>query len=229
MDYVYICRTGDNEELRYSIRSVVKYATYDNIWVIGNKPDWYKGNYIEVKDIGHKFENITNCYKILPSIGALSEDFVLMNDDFFILKPLGRMPIFYDGTLTNKIDSHTLINGLSKYARILIKAKKELMKNGIEDPLCYEVHMPMVFNKTMLSYMEHTNDAPRSMYGNTYGIGGIKVKDVKIYKNNGRVNIEESHFISTEDNSFQLIKDKLQEIFSEPSVFETVVCTPGRN
>ena len=220
MDYVYICRAGDNEELRYSIRSVVKYATYDKIWVIGNKPDWYVGNYIEVNDISQKFENITNCYRILPSIGALSEDFVLMNDDFFILKPLGKMPTFYDGTLANKIDTHMSASGLSKYARVLIKAKKELIKKGIEEPLCYDVHLPMVFNKTMLSYMEYSNDAPRSMYGNIYNVGGIKVNDVKIYKNKNNINIEESYFISTEDNSFNLIKDKLELLFPNKTIFE---------
>ena len=94
MDYVYICREGDNEELRYSIRSVVANATHDKIWIIGYKPDWYIGNYIQIENIGSKFENITNCHKILPDIGALSEDFVIMNDDFFILKSLGKMPTF---------------------------------------------------------------------------------------------------------------------------------------
>lgn len=220
MDYVYICRSGENEELRYSIRSVVKHATYDNIWVIGSKPDWYIGNYIEVDDIGNKFDNITNCYRVLPSIGALSDDFVLMNDDFFILKPLGKMPIFYDGTLSNKIDKHISVSGMSQYARVLIKAKKELIKQGIKDPLCYDIHVPMVFNKSMLSYMEYSNNAPRSMYGNIYNLGGVQIKDVKIYKNNSEFNINESHFVSSEDNSFKLIKEELHNLFPQPSIYE---------
>lgn len=220
MDYVYICRSGENEELRYSIRSVVKHATYDNIWVIGSKPDWYIGNYIEVDDIGNKFDNITNCYRVLPSIGALSDDFVLMNDDFFILKPLGKMPIFYDGTLSDKIDKHISVSGMSQYARVLIKAKKELIKQGIKDPLCYDIHVPMVFNKSMLSYMEYSNNAPRSMYGNIYNLGGVQIKDVKIYKNNSEFNINESHFISSEDNSFKLIEEELHNLFPQPSIYE---------
>lgn len=220
MDYVYICRSGENEELRYSIRSVAKHATYDNIWVIGSKPDWYIGNYIEVDDIGNKFDNITNCYRVLPSIGALSDDFVLMNDDFFILKPLGKMPIFYDGTLSDKIDKHISVSGMSQYARVLIKAKKELIKQGIKDPLCYDIHVPMVFNKSMLSYMEYSNNAPRSMYGNFYNLGGVQIKDVKIYKNNSEFNINESHFISSEDNSFKLIEEELHNLFPQPSIYE---------
>lgn len=220
MDYVYICRSGENEELRYSIRSVVKHATYDNIWVIGSKPDWYIGNYIEVDDIGNKFDNITNCYRVLPSIGALSDDFVLMNDDFFILKPLGKMPMFYDGTLSDKIDKHISVSGMSQYARVLIKAKKELIKQGIKDPLCYDIHVPMVFNKSMLSYMDYSNNAPRSMYGNIYNLGGVQIKDVKIYKNNSEFNINESHFVSSEDNSFKLIEEELHNLFPQPSIYE---------
>ena len=220
MDYVYICRSGENEELRYSIRSVVKHATYDNIWVIGSKPDWYIGNYIEVDDIGNKFDNITNCYRVLPSIGALSDDFVLMNDDFFILKPLGKMPMFYDGTLSDKIDKHISVSGMSQYARVLIKAKKELIKQGIKDPLCYDIHVPMVFNKSMLSYMDYSNNAPRSMYGNIYNLGGVQIKDVKIYKNNSEFNINESHFVSSEDNSFKLIEEELHNLFPHPSIYE---------
>jgi hypothetical protein len=220
MDYVYICRAGENEELRYSIRSVVKYATHDNIWLIGSKPDWYVGNYIQIEDIGNKFDNITNCYKALPHIGALSDDFVLMNDDFFILKPIGKMPTLYDGTLADKIDVHVSVSGMSQYARVLVKAKKELIKQGIKEPLCYDIHVPMTFNKSMLSYMDYSNNAPRSMYGNIYNVGGIQIKDVKIYKNDSVFALDSSHFISSEDNSFNLIKERLEEIFPTPSVYE---------
>lgn len=220
MDYVYICRSGDNEELRYSLRSVVKNAAHNNIWVVGNKPDWYVGNYIEVNGIGNKFDNTTNCYKILPSIKELSEDFVLMNDDFFILKQIDNVPIFYDGTLNDKINNHVDINGLSQYARVLIKARKELIKKGIKEPLCYDIHLPMVFNKTLLSNMEYNNNAPRSTYGNIYKIGGKEIKDVKIYKNDKAINIDGLSFISSEDNSFNLIKEKLETMFPDPSVYE---------
>lgn len=220
MDYVYICRSGDNEELRYSIRSVVKNANPDTIWVVGGKPEWYTGKYLEVADTGNKFDNITNCYKALSYLDELSEDFVLMNDDFYILNPIDRVENMYDGLLSDKIDNHVSVNGMSAYARVLVKAKKQLIANGIENPICYDIHVPMVFNKTMLSYLNHDNNAPRSTYGNMYGIGGINIEDVKVYSRTKDISLDSSSFISTEDNSFYLIKDKLKSMFPDQTIFE---------
>jgi hypothetical protein len=57
MDFVYICKDGINEELRYSIRSVVESFPDSNIWVVGGKPDWYVGNYIKVDQKLTKYKN----------------------------------------------------------------------------------------------------------------------------------------------------------------------------
>lgn len=218
--FVYICRQGDNEELRYSIRSVLNSFPDASICLIGGKPEWYHGDYIPVQDSGNKFDNITNCYKAIVGSDQIDEYFVLMNDDFYILKQTDSIPLFYDGTLSNKIDNHMLKYGMSAYARVLVKAKKDLIKAGILDPLCYDVHMPMIFNKTMLSYLDHTNNAPRSTYGNMYNLGGINIKDVKIYHNSYIDDISELSFISTEDDSFNLIRDKLSIMFPDKSIFE---------
>jgi hypothetical protein len=220
MDYVYICRSGDNEELRYSLRSLQKNLPSGNVWLVGGKPDWYIGNYLQVDDLGNKFDNITNCYKALQEIDSLSNNFVLMNDDFFILKPITEVPIIYHGTLENKIANSISVNGISRYSRTLVKAKKDLLLIGIKNPLCYDVHFPMVFNKDLLKKMNHTNNAPRSTYGNIYNIGGIELNDVKIYKTSTNIDISGSSFISTEDNSFYLIEDSLRQLFPDPSMFE---------
>ena len=60
MDLVYICGPGDNEELRYSIRSAVKNLKFDNLWVVGGKPKWYVGNYLEVIQNKSKYTNARN-------------------------------------------------------------------------------------------------------------------------------------------------------------------------
>ena len=58
MDLVYICKPGDNEELRYSIRSAVKNLKFDNLYLVGGKPDWYDGKFIAVEPIPNKFKNL---------------------------------------------------------------------------------------------------------------------------------------------------------------------------
>ena len=220
MDYVYICRSGENEELRYSIRSILKNTDCSGIWLIGGKPEWYCGNYIETEQSGNRFQNTANSYKVIANSDNIPENFVLMNDDFYVLQQIKEIPLFYDGTLANKIDTHIAKNGLSAYARVLIKAKKDLIRYGIEDPLCYEVHLPMVFNKTMLSYLDYTNLSPRSTYGNIYNLGGEDMKDVKIYRRTKDISLSEKVFISTEDDSFNLIKDSLHEMFPDKSPYE---------
>jgi len=90
MDYVYVCRPGDNEELRYSIRSTVKNLPEGRIWVVGGKPDWYTGDYIYVQQTGIGHPNVWKQLDVICATEDISDDFVLMNDDFFTVKKLDR-------------------------------------------------------------------------------------------------------------------------------------------
>lgn len=225
MDYVYICRPGDNEELRYSIRSVRKNASYNNIWVVGGKPDWYYGNFVEVEDVGNKFENIRGCYKAISQIGAISNEFVLMNDDFFILKPVGIMPVFHGGPLIDKIERYNNNGAATKYTRILLDAHKKMQKMRIKDPLDYDIHVPMVIDKKKIKDFIDLSLAPRSMYGNMFSVGGNNIKDVKIYntkkmKFNSIDSYQDLPFLSTEDESFKNILEFLKQMFPNKSMYE---------
>ncbi len=218
MDCVYICRAGDNEELRYSLRSVVKFLPNSNIWIVGYKPNWYVGNFLSVEDIGNKFENINNCYKKIIEEKSISEDFLVMNDDFFFLSNNNKYN-YYSGFLKDKIVNHIELNGISRYSRALRTAVDALKKRGIKEPLNYDIHTPMALNKTNLAQVIDLSLAPRSMYGNIFIKDGLNIEDVKVYKDSKDFRFD-NDFISTEDNSFKLIKDKLEELFPNSSVFE---------
>jgi hypothetical protein len=64
------------------------------------------------------------------------------------------------------------------------------------------------------------------MYGNIYAVGGSQMEDVKIYinkKHSARSNeiTENSVFLSTEDQAFNLAFDKvLNSMFSNPTTCE---------
>jgi hypothetical protein len=77
----------------------------------------------------------------------------------------------------------------------------------------------MALNKGNLAEVLDLSLAPRSMYGNLFISNGVNANDVKIYKHSKNIDLTKD-FISTEDNSFSLIKDKLHELFPEPSRFE---------
>lgn len=218
MDFVYICRNGENEELRYSIRSVLHFYPEASIHIFGGKPRWYAGNYTEVKDYGNKFNNITECYRSICNSDL--EYFVLMNDDFYIIDKPDSFSYYYDGSLDDKINKHTQEHGLSNYARVLSDANKELKQMGIKQPLNYDVHTPMLFNKDKLSEVIDLSYAPRSMYGNIYRVGGEKITDIKIYKHTRNVYIN-GYFLSSEDNSFSKILGLLKNKFPDPNYLES--------
>ena len=230
MDYVYICRKGENEELRYSIRSVVKNTNYSNIWVVGHKPSWYVGNFVEVLDVKTKFNNILNCTKAITDVGAISDDFVLMNDDFFFLKYRNSMPVFHGGLLKDKIDKYSVL-GARKYAELLRKTYKDLLRQGIKDPLDYDLHVPMPMNKQLLAKSIDKAYFPRSGYGNLNNIGGQLITDVKTYGSKSILSPrsfdftkEDAEFLSTEDGSFKVVYESvLKEMFPEKSRFEKIV------
>lgn len=217
MNFIYICRDGENEELRYSIRSVLKFYPEARIEVFGGKPSWYSGPYTEINDFGNKFDNIKQCYKAICATSI--DSFILMNDDFYLLKRVGSF-CYYDNLLEDKIMSHTNRYGLSKYARVLMDANKQLKRMGIDQPLNYDIHTPMYFDTSLLSKIIDLSDAPRSMYGNIYSIGGENISDVKIYKDTENISISE-YFLSSEDNSFIKIMGSLKNLLPEPSIYES--------
>jgi hypothetical protein len=170
IDFVYICRTGDNEELKYSIRSVLKSFPDSRIWVVGGKPNWYKGHYIQVDQNHDKYTNALNNLRTICKSKEISESFILMNDDFFILKNFDLNTAFHGGYLIDKIDRYVAITQSSKYITKLKLTYKKLISEGIEQPIDYELHEPIKMEKDKLNNIIIKYDAFlwRSMYGNIY-------------------------------------------------------------
>ena len=228
MDFVYICKPGDNEELRYSVRSVLYSFPDAKIWVVGGKPSWYSGNHIPIDQSHHKYANAINNLKAICDSVEISEKFVLMNDDFFIIKKIDRIDQFYSGLLSTKIDRYIQITGSSMYIKKLILTRTRLMEYGIPNPLDYELHIPMIMEKEKLKHiiLKYPSCLWRSMYGNIYAVGGTQMEDVKIYTNkrhSARSNeiTEHSVFLSTEDQAFNLALDKvLYKMFNKPTTHE---------
>lgn len=228
MDYIYICRAGENEELRYSIRSLVKNLPNPNIWVVGYKPEWYVGNFMPVEDISSKFNNIYNALMKVCDNDDIAEEFVLMNDDFFITKEIDSISAMHGGLLKDKIDSYRDIVGDSRYVRILRSTYDFLLKVGVANPIDYDIHVPMPMSRSLLKEVAIMHLFPRSMYGNLTVAGGTEVKDVKTYGDNSLMSIRSNDFtktdlpfISTEDKSFSIVYEELlKDMFSEPSQYE---------
>jgi hypothetical protein len=89
--------------------------------------------------------------------------------------------------------------------------------------LDYEIHVPMVMEKTKLAEVLVHPILWRSAYGNIYGIGGNEIKDVKInrYDPQTKFDFDTVPFLSTEDASFEDVRKAiLEDMFPYPSPYE---------
>lgn len=195
-------------ELRYAIRSMVKYFTpLSGVVLIGDKPKWYNGEHIQCQDNSpFKERNIVN--KIL---GSPYEDFLFSNDDIFALKPFDEtLPNYYSGTLTD-----AKVHG--KYI-----LRRDAVKSVYPDGMFYDIHTPMVINLTKYREAnnvdwEHKEYLCKSLYGNFIG-GGVQLDDCKIRTGNA---IPDEPFFSTSDRNAKMIK--LQELYPIKSDYETTI------
>lgn len=103
----HYCRFSDNEELRYSLRSVEMYAPWINkIYIITDnmQPEWLNINDFGIKIIDHKDIMPKECLPTfnasaleacIDNIDGLSEYFLYANDDMFFSAPV-QPDYFFD-------------------------------------------------------------------------------------------------------------------------------------
>jgi hypothetical protein len=228
MDYVYICRDGENEELRYSIRSVEANLPSGKVWVVGGKPSWYIGNHISVPQKYGKYENLKENAKAISLSPDISNSFIIMNDDFYIIKPVDSVENFNGGKLIDKANLYDSLDSSSKYTKRLFDTNAKLLEMGVESPVDFELHVPMIITKSGLWQSVKYDLLWRSMYGNLYGINSKTMKeDVKVYVNSRLVpkgydttNLKYP-YLSSDDKSFGFLYKKiLKEMFKAKSSYE---------
>lgn len=223
MDFVYVCRNGDNEELRYSIRSVYHSFPEAKIWVVGGKPKWYTGNYIETPQNKNKFANVLGSLRRVCATEEISDSFILMNDDFFIINKIDKIPVLHGGLLSDRIESLIDLTPQSAYLKLLKLTSFRLSRMGHHGALDYDIHVPMHMRKSKMSRSLQRGVLWRSMYGNLNRIGGTSIEDVKIYKGDHTLNkiisgdTDGLDFISTIDNRFDEISGYLASRFPDKS------------
>ena len=220
MDVVFVCRGGENEELRYALRSL-KNVPHDNVYLFGSAPDWYTGNLIESEQTGNKYFNVHYAMQKIP-FSPVSDDFILWNDDFFCMKPT-TMQYHHRGPVDDVIDWYVKRYHTSAYIRGMQKTRRWLADLKIENPLSYELHIPMVFNKDKFAQAlklaeGHVSIQMRSFYGNMFGVGGEYMDDVKIYSSKWKFTSDT--WLSSEDKSFPYLYPLLDWTFRDKSEYE---------
>lgn len=224
-DIVYFVKEApQNEELRYSLRTVEKNWPCRYVWFYGGRPnDLMPDKAVRFTQKGlNKWEKVKNSIIATCENEDITEDFWLFNDDFFILKPRKReYEAEYNGLLEDYIETIKRKNSgsHSQYTLRLLNTIQMLKKNGCST-LNYEVHKPMLINrKKAIEVMYKFPGVPgfRSLYGNYWKVKSEDCYDMKI-KDLVGYGLEDWGFLSTSDSSFrdgevgQYIRDKFNRV-----------------
>lgn len=222
MDIVYVCRSGDNEELRYSLRSL-KNITYNNIFIFGDAPSWCNINTTKINQNKSSYANVYNSLVAICNDERISDNFMLWNDDFFALRPIDTIDIYNIGLLKDVIKSYELRRVKTSYTKTLKKTLSFLQEQGYDNPLCNELHIPMIYNKAKLKHVlditKHDPDIQkRTVYCALYCIESTQIEDVKIYKRADE--IINKNWLSCNEQSFKYIYPALKHLFPNKSQYE---------
>lgn len=229
MNFVYICRGGENEELRYSLRSLANSFPDASVWVVGGIPTWYSGNKISIEQNAGKWANAVNNLNAIIESPEIPEEFILMNDDFFIINKIDSIKHYHEGLLLDKIEKYDELKMDPNYVKKLGHTYARLQRMGVENPVSYETHTPMTMLKSRLAeVMQYCPPSLwRSMYGNVHNVGGEQIKDVKVYYRDRFATISHDYtasdlpILSTDDESFISVRDLvLKKKFTKKSKYE---------
>lgn len=196
MDIVYVLKNDNNyEDLRNSLRSLERYGeNYDRVFIIGGRPDFLDYSKIIHFDFVDDYEVAEyNVFKKLVYISQntdISEDFILFNDDFYLLKPinLNTIPYYF-----KRNEIATVYSSTNTFNDMAMITRDFLLKNNkrIYD---FKVHYPIIYNKSKIQelvplFQESFKISPlglsiRDLYCNWHNVPNkVFKKDNKIMTN----------------------------------------------
>lgn len=228
-DVVYILKESDEPyELTYSLRSLEQNFPHGKVFFVGGPqkgltPD---GSIYHTQEGYSKFERSHSSLRKIIECKDISERFFLFNDDFFILKRIDTADFknLSNGTLEKRIQVLMDRTGRNAYTEGLEDMRRELKRKGY-DMLSYSVHIPILFDKTILTKVLDEFETPmyRSVYGNISGEPYEYHKDCKI---SNFVNIpdESWDYVSTTEKSFKdgAVGTYIRNLFDKPSRYENI-------
>lgn len=211
MDIVYVVKdSAYNDELKYSLRSVEKNFPHNRVWFYGGKPlGLHPDKQVLVNQTGPtKWDNVRGMMINIAENDEITEDFVLFNDDFFVMRPVKTLPAYrYKSmeSLCEWVEEQDGLTRASTYTKNIREVAKDLEKAGLPTHN-FILHLPIAINrKKFLEILKRFPDtkSPRSVYGNAYLVKNSVVrKDVKIFRSKD-MPPKDADYISTEDYVFK--------------------------
>lgn len=226
-DVVYpvkLTRNG-NRELRLSLRSLSNIPHRDVYIIAPQRIEWLSKavRFIQYPDDHISYENVNR--KLLRACAEnISDNFIFMNDDIFIMKPMKDIPYYAQSDSLNTRYDEYKKTGLGSYAKDLACAKQYLQSRG-ESIIDFETHSPIVFNKELLVPILHQNiriGHRHALYSNLTHQEPTYTKDFKLYFTDGEID-ENQPIISTIEEAFTrncAVSRYLENKFANKSIYE---------
>jgi len=225
LDVVYVLKCGrfeECDELRYSLRSLEN-LPHRNVHIFGDKPDWVRNvTFHDITQVGEKWENVNRLLSCICHTGSVTDDFILMNDDFYIMSAVEELPYYGDGTLMDRYNQIAKDWEVESLYQLGLKQASETLSEAHKDTYNFELHVPIILNKEkLLPIVEQypMSCARRSLYCNFYNIKPVPHKDVKIYDPDTRDFPVD--FLSSNDSKFSgSLREYVDSRFPDKCIYE---------
>lgn len=225
-DIVIPVRAGArNEELRYCLRSLVN-VPHGRVHIFGKPPRWVNretARVVEMSSVGSKYDTVEAHLMQAVLDPAVSDPFVLFNDDFYVTAPIDSVPVLNRGTVAEVIEEHIGNAAVGSYPASMAQSVRAMGWDQ-DDAMSYELHVPMTMHKSVLhaALVSRPKDQVRrwnvrTVYGNLLGDVGERIADVKVYNQGDPIR---EPFSSSADHTFRFMRDELFAMFPEPSWYE---------
>ena len=218
-DVCYVVKdTPENEELRYSLRSLQNLPNVRNVWIFGGKPDFLVEKYHKrsFDQDGTKWENSAKIFWEIINDEDITEDFYLMMDDVFIMQPIKEF-VNYSKT-SMETHRHSVYYDEKRNVCTWLKAHHKPFRD-------FDLHRPFLYNRTKVKelYPRYPKqNCFRSLYGNWYEIPTETHRDCKVFSVGRYVSPSDDVCISTTDKSFRKgqVGVMVRKCFPTPSIYE---------
>lgn len=222
-------RPGENEELRYALRSWQTNLVDDlHLLVVGDKPDWLNPDeFVSGNSHDQAPANVFDNIYLGAAAAVLNnaDEAIVMNDDFFCMDPTpGVVPVRRNLTLAQHANLYPQYRHLW-WCRSLDLTASWLSEAGFPHPWSYEVHRPLLCSPAaLLSALSKwegglEGDIPqwRTMYGVLNHVEAHPVEDVKL----GVPGVAaHSAWVSTADETWPTYGRAIAQRFPTPSRWE---------
>lgn len=229
-DVLYVVRPGDdNEELRYSLRSVAENVPHRKVWVAGHCPWWVKNTEsIELEPKRDRFDNQHQSISAAVEHDDLADEFYYWNDDIYATRKFtGLLPTHHLGPLREYLSA---LDGYGKNAEngwlLGMREMLTLLESwGHVDPLCYEGHMPLRFRKADMRRFAANRTRhflPAQFYAATDLDAGTRWIDAKAGVLGNPIDDPDAPFMSSDDFWFERSRlgEHVRALFPTPCVYE---------